>query len=388
MKVGKAERLASLPEYLFAEIDRRRREALAAGRDLIDLGIGDPDRPTPRFIVERMMSAVQEPRTHRYPPGRGLRELRQAITEWFEVRFGVKLDAERETLVLIGSKEGIGHLPLAVVNPGDVVLVPDPGYPVYWAAALFAGGRVHPVRLEAERGWLPDLEAIPADVWRSARLMYLNYPNNPTSAVASLEFFERVVALARKYEVLIAQDAAYCEVAFDERPPSILQVPGAREVAVEFHSFSKTFNMTGWRIGFAVGHAEALEALAAIKSNLDSGQFGAIQLAAVEALQHYDHLEVKAQLDVYRERRDVLTAGLRELGYTFTPPKATFYVWARCPEGMGSVEFAAQLLEKADVVVVPGAGFGAGGENWFRLALTVSVEEIQEALERLRHTRL
>jgi len=379
----RANRLGELPPYLFLEIDRRKREAIAAGRDVIDFGVGDPDKPTPRFVVDRMAEAIRDPANHTYPFGVGVPEFRQATCEFFQRRFGVRLDPQRELVVLIGSKEGLAHLPLAVVDPGQTVLVPQPGYPAYQAAAVFAGARPYHLDLRADRGWLPDLEAIPADVRASARLMYLNYPNNPTGALAPLSFFEDAVAFARENGILIAQDAAYSELYFGEAPPSILQVPGAGDLAVEFHSLSKTFNMTGWRLAYAVGNASALAALAAVKSNVDSGQFNAIQWAGQEAISHPDHVEVRAMLDVYRTRRDMVVEALGAMGIAVAPPQATFYLWAPCPEGYSSMDFATRLLDEADVVIVPGAGFGQPGEGYFRMSLTVPTERIREALDRM-----
>jgi len=387
MRLEQAERLKMLPPYLFVEIDRKKRQAIAEGKDIINLGIGDPDKPTPAFIIERMKQAVSDPANHRYPLDEGIPQFREAVAEWIEHRFGVRLDPRKEVLTLIGSKEGLAHLPLAVVNPGDVVLVPQPAYPVYQAASIFAGGQVHYMPLTEQNNWLPDLASIPEDVLKRTKLMYLNYPNNPTAAVAPLSFYEEVVSLARKYNFLIAQDAAYCEIYFEDRPCSILQVPGAMDVAVEFHSLSKTFNMTGWRLAFAVGNADALAALAKVKSNVDSGQFNAIQWAGVEALRNADHVEVKAMLDIYRERRDALVAGLTACGIRAAKPAATFYVWAACPEGYDSMKWATLLLEQANVVVIPGVGFGRAGEGYFRCALTVELDRIKEACERIRRIK-
>lgn len=379
-----AERLSQLPPYLFVEIDRKRRAAIDAGKDVINFGIGDPDKPTPHFIIESMATAIRDPKNHPYPPGTGIPEFRKAATDFFHNRFGVKLDPGTEWMSLIGTKEGLGHLPLACVNPGDTVLIPQPGYPVYISATVLAGGKPYYMDLAEERGWLPDLDAIPTDVSKSAKLMFLNYPNNPTAACAPLSFFEEAVAFARKHEILIVQDAAYSEVYFNEPPPSILQVKGATDVAVEFHSLSKTFNMTGWRIGFAAGNAEVLGLLAKVKSNVDSGQFMAVQHAAVEAISHTDHVEVRAMLDVYRERRDTLCSGLRDFGFDVNTPNATFFVWVKCPDGHDSMSVVSKFLEEAAVVVIPGVGFGKPGDNYFRLALTVKVDRIKEALERIK----
>lgn len=379
----KADRLAQLPPYLFREIDRKKREAVAAGRDVIDLGVGDPDLPTPGFIVDRMAKAIRHPANHRYAPGRGMAAFRQAGARYLARRFGVQVDPACEVLALLGSKEGIGHLPIAVVNPGDTVLVPDPGYPVYTSGAVFAGASCHIMPLRAEHGWLPVLDDIPIEVRRRATLMWLNYPNNPTAAVAPFSFFEEAVALAREYNILIAQDAPYSELYYDDPPPSILQAEGAMEVAVEFHSLSKTFNMTGWRIGFVVGNREVLAALATVKSNLDSGVFQAVQHAGVTALDGMDRPEFRARKETYLRRRDVLVGGLREAGWSVQTPEATFYVWAKCPQGWDSMAVASRVLDEVDVVVIPGAGFGSRGKGYVRLALTVSEQRIKEAAGRL-----
>ena len=388
MTSWRANRLDELPPYLFVQIDRKKREAIAAGRDVIDFGVGDPDQPTPGFIVERMAKAIRTPANHRYALGVGGFEFRSAVAEFFVRRFGVKLDPKSEIIALLGSKEGLGHLPTAVVNPGETVLIPDPGYPVYTGGTIFAGGKCHIMSLRESNGWLPVLSDIPAEVYRGAKLMFLNYPNNPTSACAPLSFFEEAVALARKHEFLIAQDAAYSEVFFDSHhpPPSILQVDGAKEVAIELHSLSKTFNMTGWRLGFAVGNAEALAALAKVKNNMDSGVFGAIQEAGIEALGGIRRPDIISHIGPdgnYRRRRDVLVAGLRQAGWSVAPPQATFYVWARCPGGLDSMTVASRVLEKADVVVIPGVGFGQCGEGYVRFALTVDEARTREAVSRI-----
>ncbi|MFQ5590568.1 MAG: LL-diaminopimelate aminotransferase [Phycisphaerae bacterium] len=378
-----AKRLADLPPYLFAEIDRKKREAIHAGRDVIDFGVGDPDTPTPRFIVDRMGEAIHDPRNHTYSLGAGSIELRETIVEFFERRYDVHLDADSEVVGLLGSKEGIGHLPTAVVNPGDIVLVPEPGYPVYASGAVFAGGVYHPMLLRERSGWLPVLEDIPVEVRQKAKLMYLNYPNNPTGAAAPLSFFADVVAFANQHDIVVAHDAPYAELYFDDPPPSILQIDGAMDLCIEFHSLSKTFNMTGWRLGFAVGNADVLKALARVKNNLDSGIFGAVQQAGIAALKGLERNEIRAQIDVYRRRRDILVAGLRRAGWPVTPPPATFYVWAKLPRGEDSMPAAARILDEANVVVVPGAGLGPTGEGYVRFSLTVTEARIQEAVDRI-----
>lgn len=389
MPAQAAQRLGELPPYLFVEIDRGKRAALEAGRDVIDFGVGDPERPTYDFIIDRHKRAVEEPVHHRYPPGVGMAAFREAVGRFFHKRYGVDLNAGSEVLALIGSKEGLGHLPLAVLNPGEVALVPDPGYPVYHSATLFAGGIPHPMPLDRET-WLPDLAAIPRDVAARARLLFLNYPNNPTGAVASRSFFEEALAFAREHDLLVVQDAAYNEMYHeaDDRPPSILELPGARDWAVELHSLSKTFNMTGWRVAFAVGNATALAALAKVKANVDSGVFGAVQEAAIAALDGSDHPQVLESRLTYGTRARVLAAGLRELGFAVREPRATFYVWAGVPNAKDSMAFAKRLLDEADIVCIPGIGFGPNGEGFVRFAMTVSLERIEEALERLRGVTL
>jgi LL-diaminopimelate aminotransferase len=379
-----ADRLKALPPYLFVEIDRKKRLLLEAGKDVINFGVGDPDQPTHSFIIDRLTAAVRNPEHHRYPRDRGLPAFRQTLAAFFERRYGVQLDPEREIYVLIGSKEGLGHLPLAVVNPGRTVLYPEPGYPVYRSAAIFAGGIPWAMRLNEERGWMPDLDAIPPDVARSAALMILNYPNNPTGALASREFLTRAVAFCRRHEIILAQDAAYNEMTFDEPAPSILQIPGARDVAIELHSLSKTFNMTGWRLAFAVGNEAVLDALGKIKANMDSGQFGAIQEAGIAAYEGIERDELHAARRMYSERMRVMAAGLRELGFAVREPRATFYIWAGVPRGYDALRVVNKLLDEAAIVCVPGTGFGAAGEGFVRFAVTVDIERIRQALARMR----
>jgi LL-diaminopimelate aminotransferase len=378
-----ADRLSQLPPYLFFEIDRKKREAIEAGRDVIDFGVGDPDCPTPGFVIDAMTEAIRDPANHRYALGTGMPVFRRAAADFLARRYGVDIDPKSEVVALLGSKEGIGHLPIGVVNPGETVLVPEPGYPVYVSGTIFAGGVCHTMPLREENGWLPVLGEIPPEVRRRAKLMWLNYPNNPTTAIAALSFFEEAIAFGRKHDILIAQDAPYSELYFGNPPPSILQVDGARDVAVEFHSLSKTFNMTGWRMAFAVGNRDALAALAKVKSNLDSGVFQAVQYAGIAALKGIDRPEVQDQVAVYRRRRDVLVGGLREAGWPITPPEATFYVWAKVPAGHDSMTVATRALDEADTVVIPGAGFGPCGEGYVRFSLTVSEERTREAVERM-----
>ncbi|NPV27314.1 MAG: LL-diaminopimelate aminotransferase [Firmicutes bacterium] len=381
-----AVQLQKLPPYLFARIEQKVAEAREKGIDVINLGIGDPDRPTPAHIVAKAMEQVQNPPNHRYPTSVGLLEYRQAVADWYRRRFGVELNPRSEVVSLIGSKEGIAHIAFCYLNPGDLTLVPDPGYPVYGIGTLLANGEPYIMPLRAENGFLPELDAIPAEVARKAKIMYLNYPNNPTGALADAEFFERVVAFARKYDILVCHDAAYSEIAFDGvKPLSFLQIPGAKEVGIEFHSVSKTYNMTGWRIGWAVGNPQAIEVLSRFKSNVDSGVFQAVQYAAVAALNGPQDC-VDEMRRVYQERRDVLIDGLNAMGWQLEKPKATIYVWIPVPKGYNSTEFAELVLEKAAVVITPGIGYGAFGDRYFRVALTVEKERIQEAVERMKAT--
>lgn len=387
MSFTKSQRLGQLPPYLFVEIDKAKRAALAAGKDVINLGVGDPDQPTPKFIIDRMGSAMADPKNHRYPFDEGVPEFRRQAAAWMRRRFGVSVDADRQMITLIGSKEGLAKLPLAVLNPGDVALVPQPGYPVYNAASIFAGGQVVFMPLTHKAGWLPDLDAVPPAVAAKARLMFLNYPNNPTGAVAPLAFYEKAVAFAKKHSILICQDAAYSEMFYDEPPCSIFQVSGAMDVAVEMFSLSKTFNMTGWRLGFAAGNDAVIAALAQVKSNMDSGQFNAIQHAGVTAIEGQGRPEVAGLIDLYRARRDALVDGLTKLGWSVDRPRATFYVWIRCPAGVDSMTTTKRLLAEANVVTIPGVGFGAPGEGYIRAALTVPVERIGEAVERISQVK-
>lgn len=402
-----ANRLDQLPPYLFVEIDRKKREAIAAGRDVIDFGVGDPDLPTHQFIVDAMAEGIRRPANHRYAAGAGSPGYRNAIAAFFARRFGVTLDPATEVLALLGSKEGLCHLPTGVLNPGQTALIPDPCYPVYIAGTLFAGGKCHMMALREDNAWLPDLDAISPSALDNARLLFLNYPNNPTAACAPLSFFEKAVAFAHKHNLLIVQDAAYSEMGFDAPPPSILQVPGAKDVAIELHSLSKTFNMTGWRAAFAIGNAKAVAALAKVKNNVDSGIFGAVQEAAIAAINGIDRPEIADQKATYRRRRDILVSGLREAGWSVAPPQATFYVWTQPPpltrgakggsnrppsqggqqggkdSRMDSMSAASRVLAEANVVVIPGVGFGQCGEGYIRFALTVPEARTREAATRI-----
>ena len=379
----KSHRLQELPPYLFSEIDRAKRQLLAAGKDVIDLGVGDPDLPTPSPIRERLKMTVEDPANHRYSFTEGIRELREAIARWYGRRFGVSLDPQTEILPLLGSKEGIAHLPLALANPGDVVLIPDPGYPPYRSGTILAGAEAVSMPLLEEQGFFPDLGAISQRAARRAKLLFLNYPNNPTAAVAGAEQFEEAVRFAQEFGCVIAHDAAYSEIAFDGyRPISFLELPEAKSVGVEFHSLSKTFQMTGWRIGWVSGNAAVIAALGQLKTNLDSGIFQPIQWAGIEALEGDQRLLQEA-IATYQARRDLLVDGLAKSGWQLPRPKASFYLWTKVPTQESSIDFAARILNTAHVVVTPGVGFGPSGEGYVRLSLTLPTARIQDAIDRL-----
>ncbi len=379
----RAQRLQLLPPYLFKEIDRLRDQVRQRGVDIIDLGVGDPDQPTPAHVIEALCRSAQDPATHKYPAYSGLSRFREVAADWYGRRFGVKLDAAKEVITLIGSKEGLAHFPLAFIDPGDVVLCPSPAYPVYHSSTLMAGGRPVPMPLLKQNGFLPDLEAIPKEALSRAKVIIINYPNNPTAAVADLAFYRTVVDFAHRHKLIVVSDAAYTEMAYDGfKPPSFLEVPGAKEVGIEFHSLSKTYNMTGWRLGFAVGNAELVAGLGQVKSQIDSGAFDAVQLAGIAALT-FDQKCVADMTALYRERRDVLVQGLKGLGLAVDAPKATFYVWCPCPTGLTSAEFTTRLLNECGIVSTPGNGFGAAGEGYVRFALTVDKGRLAEAVGRL-----
>ncbi|HLA25113.1 MAG TPA: LL-diaminopimelate aminotransferase [bacterium] len=378
-----ARRLEQIGAYLFADLDRKQDELTACGVDVLNLSVGDPDLPTPAHIIDALMEGATDVRSHRYPPYGGTMEFKAAVAGWYATRFGVTLDPDREVLALIGSKEGLAHLPWATLDPGDVALVPDPGYPVYRSATIMAEGVAHPVPLRAEDGFLPDLDAIPADVLRRAKLLFLNYPNNPTAATATLRFFNEAVAFARRHRLLLAHDNSYSEIAYDgHRPPSILEADGAKDVAIEFHSLSKTYCMTGWRVGFAVGNAQAVGTLGKIKTNIDSGVFRAVQHAGIAALTG-TQTPVADRLRIYQGRRDRVTKALRAIGWQVPDIKATFYVWIPVPDGTSSAAFAATVLEKTGIVITPGAGYGRQGDGYVRLSMTVPDQRLDEALDRL-----
>jgi len=382
-----AKRIENLPPYLFVEISRKIAEKRRRGEDVISLGIGDPDIPTPPHVVERLCQAAREPQNHRYPESEGLPEFRRAIADWYGDRFGVALNPDEEVLPLIGAKEGIGHVALCFIDPGDIALVPDPAYPVYSIGTMFAGGSPYYLPLTEEHGFLPNLESVPAGVAQRAKVLWINYPNNPTGAAADLDFFERVVAFAKRYDISVCHDGPYTEVAFDGyRPASFMQAPGARGVGVEFHSLSKSYNMTGWRVGMMVGNAQIVDALRRVKSNLDSGIPQAIQYAAIVALNGPQD-SIAEHNAVYQRRRDSLLQALDEIGLKATPPRAGLYIWARVPRSYTSTQFATALLDEAGVVVTPGIGYGQSGEGYIRLSLTVPDERLDEAVARLRAWR-
>lgn len=380
----RSKRLDLIPPYLFAEIDRKIGEAKAKGFNIISLGIGDPDTPTIEDVVAEMHKAIDDPKNHDYPPYNGTKDFREASCKWMKERFGVELDADKEMLANIGSKEAIAHVFFALVDEGDYTLVPDPGYPVYKNATIFAGGTPYSMPLSTENHFLPDFDKIPEEIAKKSKLMFLNYPNNPTGAVCDLDFFKKAVDFCKKYDILLCHDQAYCEMTYDGYvAPSVLQVEGAKDIAIEFFSHSKSYNMTGWRVGFVCGNAEAITALGTIKNNIDSGVFKAIQQAAIAA---YNTPKERIQKlnNMYKERKEVMEQGLRELGWNIETSKATFYLWVPVPKGFTSEEFVTAMLEKAHVVVPPGNGYGPNGEGFFRVALTRPVEEIKEALRRMK----
>jgi LL-diaminopimelate aminotransferase len=379
-----AKRIEKLPPYLFAEIDRKVSEARERGADIISFGVGDPDLPTAPHIVDALVAAARDPATHRYPAYTGMPAFRESIAAWYERRFGVKLDPTYEVQPLVGSKEGIFHLPVAFVDPGDVALVPDPGYPVYETGTILAHGEPVLLPLLEANEFKPDLTSIPPDVLDKARVLWLNYPSNPTAACVDIDLFAEAVELCRANDMLLAHDAAYTEITFDGYvAPSVLQVPGAMECAVEFHSLSKTFNMTGWRIGWVAGAPQAIEAVKRLKTNIDSGIFDAVQKAGIAALEGpVDFLE--RTVDTYRRRRDLLCDGLKSMGIVVEPPRGSIYLWVPVPEGHTSVSFTTYLLDEADLVVVPGNGYGATGEGFVRFSLTLADDRLEEGVERLR----
>ncbi len=378
-----AKRIENLPPYLFVEISRKIAEKKARGEDVVSFGIGDPDIPTPPHVINRLCQAAQDPVNHRYPESEGLPELRRAIADWYKKRFGVSFDHDKEVLPLIGAKEGIAHIALCFIDPGDIALITDPAYPVYALGTMFAGGSSYYLPLTDKNNFLPDLDRIPPNILKKAKVLWINYPNNPTGAVADLDFFNRTVEFARQHDLLICHDGPYSEVTFDGyQAVSFMQAKGAREVGVEFHSLSKTYNMTGWRIGMVVGNAAMIDALKRVKSNLDSGIPQAIQYAAIEALSGPQDC-IQEHNTIYQRRRDLVVNALNKIGIEAKPPKASLYVWAKVPEGYNSVSFATDLLEQVGVVVTPGIGYGKSGEGYIRLSLTIDDASLKKGLSRL-----
>ena len=381
-----ADRIKSIPPYLFARIEQKIAAAKAEGIDIISLGIGDPDMPTPDFVIDEMSKTIRDSANHQYPSSVGMLSFRQAVADFYQRRFNVKLDPKTEVCTLIGSKEGIANINYCYVNPGDINLVPDPGYPVYAIGTMLAGGESYKMPLLEENGFIPDLDAIPAQIADRAKLMFLNYPNNPTGAICDRAFFEKAIAFARKHNIILCHDNAYSEMTYDGFiAPSILEIEGAKDVAIEFNSLSKPFNMTGWRLGFAVGKPEVIATLARYKSNVDSGAFQAIQQAGIAGLNNFEPT-VEALKEIYAKRRDILVGGLNDMGWNLKMPKATFYVWAPVPEGYTSTSFAEYVFEKARVVITPGNGYGEYGEGYFRTTLTVEENRMKEAVARLKNT--
>jgi len=379
-----AQRIQAIPPYLFAEINKKKEKAIKEGVDIINLGIGDPDKPTPDHIIKKLNESVADPKTHDYPPYAGTSDFRHAVSSWYKNRFGVNLDADKEIMALIGSKEGIAHIFLAFIDPGDFSLIPDPAYPVYKTGTLFADGSPYIMPLLEKNGFLPDLENIDKEIAQRAKIMFINYPNNPTGAVADKYFFEKVVKFAKKYDILICHDFAYSEMTYDGyKANSFLEVDGAKDVGIEFHSLSKTYNMTGWRLGFAVGNAEAISALSIIKTNIDSGVFKAIQRAGVEALSGPQD-NIQKMNEIYTGRRNIVINGLNKLGWNLQPIKATFYIWVHTLNKMNSMDFANLLLEKTGIIVTPGIGYGEYGEGYVRIALTVEEKRLEEAIDRIK----
>ena len=378
-----SERMNRVPPYLFVQISRKIAEKKAQGIEVISFGIGDPDIPTPDYVIDALGEASHDAPNHRYPESEGLPEFREGVADWYLRRFGVKLDSEKEVVSLIGAKEGIGHVAFCFLDAGDIALVPDPGYPVYAMGTLFAGGESYMLPLTEENDWLPDLGSIPDDIAGKAKLLWLNYPNNPTGAVADLDYYETAIEFAKRHDIAIMHDACYTEVAYDGyQPPSFLQAEGAMDVGIEFHSLSKSYNMTGWRIGMAVGNAEMIDALLTIKSNLDSGVPQAVQHMAIEAMKR--PLEsVDERNAVYQARRDRIVPVLKDMGMKVESPKAGLYIWAGVPEGYTSAEFAEKLLEDTDVLMIPGGNYGAAGEGYVRLSITLQDDLIDKALDRV-----
>ena len=381
--ISPADRLKSLPPYVFARLDELKAKAREQGLDLIDLGMGNPDGSAPLPVIEAAMAALTAPQTHGYPPFEGTASFRHSITQWYQRRYGVELDPNSEALPLIGSKEGLGHLALAYINPGDVVLVPSPSYPVHFRGPAIAGGQIYPLRLSADQNWLIDLSQIPEDVAQRAKILYFNYPNNPTTATAPRAFFEAIVDWAHHYQVLLVHDLCYAELAFDGyQPTSLLEIPRAKELGVEFHTLSKTYTMAGWRVGFVVGNSDIIQGLRTLKTNFDYGIFQVVQKAAETAL-GLPESYIQAAQQRYQQRRDFMVSGLAKLGWPLKLSQATMYLWIPCPPGQRSADFALQVLEKTGVVFTPGSAFGEAGEGYVRISLITECERLGEALQRL-----
>jgi LL-diaminopimelate aminotransferase len=386
--IAPAERIQQLPPYVFARLDELKAKAREQGLDLIDLGMGNPDGATPQPVIEAAIKALQNSANHGYPPFEGTASFRRAITNWYRRRYGVDLDPDSEALPLLGSKEGLAHLAIAYINPGDLILVPSPAYPAHFRGPVIAGGKVHSLILKPENDWLIDLAAIPEDVAQSAKILYFNYPSNPTAATAPREFFEEIVAFARKYEILLVHDLCYAELAFDGyQPTSLLEIPGAKDIGVEFHTLSKTYNMAGWRVGFVVGNRHIIQGLRTLKTNLDYGIFAALQTAAETALQLPDEYLHEVQ-ERYRTRRDFVVQGLSQLGWNLSKTKATMYLWVPCPVGVSSTDFALKVLQQTGVVVTPGNAFGVAGEGYVRISLIAECDRLGEALHRFKQANI
>ena len=382
--ISPAKRLQALPPYVFARLDELKARAREQGLDLIDLGMGNPDGPAPQAAIEAAISALRDPSIHGYPPFEGTASFRRAIATWYNRRYGVHLNPDSEALPLLGSKEGLTHLALAYLDPGDLVLVPTPAYPAHFRGPLIAGARVHSLILKPENDWVIDITAIPEKVAQEAKILYFNYPSSPTGATAPREFFEEIVAFARHYQILLVHDLCYAELAFDGyQPTSLLEIPGAKDIGVEFHTLSKTYNMAGWRIGFVVGNQDIIQGLRTLKTNLDYGIFSALQTAAETALQLPDSYVNQVQ-ERYRTRRDFLIKGLAELGWDIPKPQATMYLWVPCPVGVSSTDFALSVLQETGVVLTPGNAFGVGGEGYVRVSLIAECDRLEEVLQRFK----
>ncbi|MGL6339504.1 MAG: aspartate aminotransferase [Waterburya sp.] len=382
--INRAQRLSVLPPYVFARLDELKARAREQGLDLIDLGMGNPDGAAPQPVIDAAIAALQDPLNHGYPPFEGTASFRQAISNWYQKSYTVELSPNTEVLPLIGSKEGLGHLAMAYIDPGDIILVPSPSYPAHFRGPLIAGAKIHQINLSAEQNWLIDLSTIPEDIAQQAKILYFNYPNNPTTATAPREFFEEVVKFARHYEILLVHDLCYAELAFDGyQPTSLLEIPGAKEISVEFHTLSKTYNMAGWRVGFVVGNSDIIQGLRTLKTNLDYGIFSAVQKAAETALQLPDEY-IKEVQHRYSTRRDFMIKGLGELGWQIQPSKATMYLWIETPVGQGSTQFALDVLQQTGVVITPGNAFGDAGEGYVRISLIADCDRLGEVINRFK----